>query len=204
MSVSQLLSQNKANCSLSAFDKENLIESSLDLLHYIYNYYHSYVSYLLQSSCPSADFFVTYCDYDLWLHVWHNHFCDLYHIFLWLCDYHMIFLMLHLSNNLKEKKRNINIDLVILPSYDITLLLSFLVLRNFPIICSMGQLCCLFHCYLLPFILLLLNFPSLYFFPLLLLFLGFFFFVVILLSQMVTYLVCDELKYGFKSAYKQS
>ena len=23
-------------------------------------------------------------------------------------------------------------------------------------------------------------------------------------SQMVTYLVCDELKYGFKSAYKQS
>ena len=24
------------------------------------------------------------------------------------------------------------------------------------------------------------------------------------LSQMVTYLVCDELKYGFKSAYEQS
>jgi len=32
----------------------------------------------------------------------------------------MIFPMLHLSNNLKEKKkkRNINIDLAILPSYD--------------------------------------------------------------------------------------
>jgi len=30
----------------------------------------------------------------------------------------MIFLMLHLSNNLKEKKRNINIDLAILPSHD--------------------------------------------------------------------------------------
>jgi len=26
--------------------------------------------------------------------------------------------MLHLSNNLKEKKKNINIDLAILPSYD--------------------------------------------------------------------------------------
>jgi len=39
MSVSQLLSQNKANCSLSAFDKENSIEFLLDFLHYIYNYY---------------------------------------------------------------------------------------------------------------------------------------------------------------------
>ena len=35
MLVSQLLSQNKANCSLSAFDKENLIEFSLDLQYYI-------------------------------------------------------------------------------------------------------------------------------------------------------------------------
>ena len=26
----------------------------------------------------------------------------------------------------------------------------------------------------------------------------------VILSQMVTYLVCDELKYGFKSAYEQS
>jgi len=26
--------------------------------------------------------------------------------------------MLHLSNNLKEKKRNINIDLAVLPSHD--------------------------------------------------------------------------------------
>jgi len=39
MSVSQLLSQNKANCSLSAFDKENSIEFLLDFLYYIYNYY---------------------------------------------------------------------------------------------------------------------------------------------------------------------
>ena len=35
ISVSQLLSWNKANCSLSAFDKENSIEFLLDLLHYI-------------------------------------------------------------------------------------------------------------------------------------------------------------------------
>jgi len=30
----------------------------------------------------------------------------------------MIFPMLHFSNNLKEKKRNINIDLAVLPSHD--------------------------------------------------------------------------------------
>jgi len=30
----------------------------------------------------------------------------------------VIFPILHLSNNLKEKKRNINIDLAILPSHD--------------------------------------------------------------------------------------
>jgi len=34
--VSQLLSQNKANCSLLAFDKENSIEFSLDFVHYLY------------------------------------------------------------------------------------------------------------------------------------------------------------------------
>ena len=49
-------------------------------------------------------------------------FCDFGHTFLWLCDYHVIFPTLHLSNNLKEKerkrKRNINIDLAILPSHD--------------------------------------------------------------------------------------
>jgi len=37
--VSQLLSWNKANCSLLVFDKENSIEFPLDLLYYIYNYY---------------------------------------------------------------------------------------------------------------------------------------------------------------------
>jgi len=36
MSVSQLLSWNKANYSLSAFDKENSIEFPLDSVHYLY------------------------------------------------------------------------------------------------------------------------------------------------------------------------
>jgi len=49
----------------SVIDKENLIEFPLDLLYYIYNYYHSYVSCLPQFSYPSADFFVTCCDCDL-------------------------------------------------------------------------------------------------------------------------------------------
>jgi len=49
----------------SAIDKENSIESLLDLLHYIYNYYHGYAPCLPQSSCLSADFFVTCCDHDL-------------------------------------------------------------------------------------------------------------------------------------------
>ena len=36
LSVSQLLSQNKANCFLSAFDKENSIEFPLDSIYYLY------------------------------------------------------------------------------------------------------------------------------------------------------------------------
>ena len=64
LSVSQLLSWNKANCSLSVFDKENSMESPLDLLYYIYNYYCGYAPCLPQSSCPSADFFVICCDCD--------------------------------------------------------------------------------------------------------------------------------------------
>ena len=53
------------------------------------------------------------CDY-----MWCDHSVTLVTL-LWVCDCHMIFPMLHLSNNLKEKKRNINIDLAILPSHDI-------------------------------------------------------------------------------------
>jgi len=49
----------------SAIDKENSIESPLDLLYYIYNYYCSYASCLPQSSYPSSDFCVTCCDRDL-------------------------------------------------------------------------------------------------------------------------------------------
>ena len=67
----------------SAIDKENSIEFLLDLLHYIYNYYHGYAPCLPWSSCySSADFFVICCDCDLWLHVtWP--FCDHCHTF---CD----------------------------------------------------------------------------------------------------------------------
>ena len=65
LSVSQPLSQNKANCSLLVFDKENSIESLLDLLHYIYNYYHGYASCFPQSLCLLAGFFVTCYDHDL-------------------------------------------------------------------------------------------------------------------------------------------
>ena len=49
----------------SAIDKENSIEFLLDLLYYIYNYCCGYVSYLPQSSCPLADFFVTCYDCDM-------------------------------------------------------------------------------------------------------------------------------------------
>ena len=60
----------------------------------------------------------------LWLmtiNVWHDHDVTISMTLvtaLWLCDCHIIFPMLHLSNNLKDKKRNINIDLAILPSHD--------------------------------------------------------------------------------------
>ena len=40
-----------------------------------------------------------------------------------------------------KKKRNINNDLVDLPSHDTTPLLSFLVPRNFPTVCNMGRPC---------------------------------------------------------------
>ena len=48
----------------------------------------------------------------------------------------------------KEKKRNINNDLAILPSHDTTPLLSFLIPRIFTTH-NMGQPCCLFlfHCH---------------------------------------------------------
>ena len=115
--VSQLLSRNKANCSLSAVDKENSIESPLDLLHYIYNYYYGYVSCLPQSLCPLADFFVTCYDHDLWLHVmwpvtWP--FCDSVAV-VWY------FPILYPSNKEKKRKEKLNNNLAVLPSHDIPL-----------------------------------------------------------------------------------
>jgi len=67
----------KPTALLSVFDKENSIEFSLDLLHYIYNYYGSYAPCLPQSSCPSGDPFVTSCDCDFHCDMtWHDYFCD--------------------------------------------------------------------------------------------------------------------------------
>jgi len=68
MSVSQLLSWNKANYSLLAFDKENLIEFLLDFLHYIYNYYvamlfdshGSYTTHQLTSLSHDCDYYHTF------------------------------------------------------------------------------------------------------------------------------------------------
>ena len=98
----------KLTAPLLVFDKENSIEFLLNLLYYIYNYYCGYAPCLPQSSCPSGDFFVICHDFIV---TWP--FCD-------SVTSHMIFPVLHLSNNLKEKKRkrNINNDLAILPSHD--------------------------------------------------------------------------------------
>jgi len=120
MSVSQLLSQNKANCSLSVFDKENSIEFPLDFVYYLYI-----------KSNPNP-FFSPVLFYES------------------LSSYASIDKKIKKKNinnqkiKKKKKKRNINNDLAILPSYNTTPLLSFLIPRNFPTICSIDQLCCPF------------------------------------------------------------
>jgi len=65
----KLQAEIKPTALCSAIDKENLIESPLDLLHYIYNYYCGYAPCLPQSSYLSADFFVTCCDCDMTMYV---------------------------------------------------------------------------------------------------------------------------------------
>jgi len=118
----------KPTALLSVFDKENSIEFLLDLLHYIYSYYHGYAPYLPQSSCYwSADLFVTCYDCDscdiiiLWL---------LSHL-LWLYNGHMI--LSHPSNKEKKRKRKeiLNNNLAVLPSHDI-MTPSSLPLLNIP------------------------------------------------------------------------
>ena len=113
--VAKLQARIKPTALCLAIDKENSIESPLDLLHYIYNYYCGYVSCLPQSSCPSANFFVICYD-----SVWCDHFCDYCHTFVTLWWSHDTFSMLHPSN--KEKKRKekekLNNDLAVLPSHD--------------------------------------------------------------------------------------
>jgi len=106
----------------SAIDKENSIESPLDFTTL-------YIQLLLWlcTLSPTVLMPVSWllC-HMLWpwlvtMCVWHDHSVTLVTP-LWLCDCHVIFPMLHLSNNLKEKKRkkkrNINIDLAVLPSHN--------------------------------------------------------------------------------------
>jgi len=100
--IANFWARTKLTASLSVFDKENLIEFLLDLLHYIYNYYCGYAPCLPQSSCPSGDFFVTSCDCDLWLHC-DVTICDCCHTFvtLWLVMWYFPCSTLVI----KEKKR---------------------------------------------------------------------------------------------------
>ena len=77
----------------------------------------------------------------------------LYILLLWLCAYSPALHLVVISPIRKEKKRNINNDLAILPSHDTTLLLSFLVPRNFSTTHSVGLPCCPFHLHLPPSIL---------------------------------------------------
>ena len=116
--------------------------------------YCGYALTLLWSSCYSSHVIHCDCDCD----------CDVitcdhpsHQKKLWYCDKVMwLFPALHLvivspiKEKEKEKKRNINNDLAVLPSHVTTSLLGFLVLRNFSITRSMGLPCCPFHLYLLP------------------------------------------------------
>ena len=122
--------------------------------------YCGYALTLLWSSCYSSH--VIHCDCD----------CDVitcdhpsHQKKLWYCDKVMwLFPALHLvivspiKEKEKEKKRNINNNLAILPSYDTTPLLSFLIPRNFSTTHSIGLPCCPFHFHLPLSILDLLNF----------------------------------------------
>ena len=86
----------KPTAPLSAFDKENSMEFPLDFLHYLYNYY--MVCALLSHA----------------YHVTH-------HVMLCDCDYvtlsHTPFCVVS-PRKRKEKKRNINNNLAVLPSHN--------------------------------------------------------------------------------------
>ena len=113
MSVSQLLSQNKANCSLSAFDKENSIESLLDLLYYIYNYYVAMLFWFPWSPYYlSTNFFAICCDCDMTISVTAvTLFCDSV-IVMWY------FPTLVIKKRKRKRKEILNNDLAVLLSYD--------------------------------------------------------------------------------------
>jgi len=86
----------KPTAPLSAFDKENSMEFPLDFLHYLYNYY---MVCALLSHAYHVTYHVTPCD----------------------CDYVTLsctpFCVVS-SRKRKEKKRNINNNLAVLPSHD--------------------------------------------------------------------------------------
>jgi len=92
----------------SAIDKENSIESLLDLLHYIYNYCYDYASCLPQSLCLSADFFVICCDYD----------CCHTFVTLWLVMWYFPCSTLVIKEKKRKRKEILNNNLAILPSHD--------------------------------------------------------------------------------------
>ena len=118
----KLCARIKPTALCSAFDKENSIEFPLDSVHYLY-----------MKSNPNPSFCPT-------------------------LPYESLSSCASINEKIKENKikrktiirkikemkmkRNININLAILPSHDTTPLLSFLVLRKFPITHNMGQLCC--------------------------------------------------------------
>jgi len=114
--VSQLLSQNKANCSLLVFDKENSIEFPLDLLHYIYNYY---VAMLFISHGLHVTHQLTSLSHAV-TPLWCDHFCDYCHTF---CDsvtitWYFPHSILVIKEKKRKRKEKLNNDLAVLPSHD--------------------------------------------------------------------------------------
>jgi len=104
----------KPTAPLSVFDKENLIEFSLDFLHYLYNYY---IVCALSSHTYHVTNHVTLCDMTLWHPIHVTVTCDTYNVTLSCTPFCIV------SPEEKEKKKkrkvNINNDLAILPSHNI-------------------------------------------------------------------------------------
>jgi len=110
MSVSQLQARIKPTAFCLAIDKENSIESLLDFLYYIYNYYVAMLlnSHGLYATCQltSLPHAVTMtCDFFVYGVTWHDYSVTTVTHFVTLVTITWYLPTLHLSN--KEKKRNI-------------------------------------------------------------------------------------------------